>query len=52
MVSTLVMGNRTDGTVVVRIQIIVMVNSSVELRAEEQQKHNCSQMPYNAGSQR
>jgi hypothetical protein len=26
------------------IQIVVMVNSSVELRTEEQQKHKCRQV--------
>jgi len=42
------MGNRADGTVGVVIQIVVMVNNSVELRAEEQQKRKCSHVPYYA----
>jgi hypothetical protein len=36
------MGNRADGAVGVVIQILVMVNSCVELRTEEQQKHKRS----------
>jgi hypothetical protein len=38
------MGNRADGAVGVVIQIVVMVNSCVELRTEKQQKHNDSRM--------
>jgi hypothetical protein len=36
------MGYRTDRAVGVVIQIVVMVNSCVKLRTEEQQKHKHS----------
>jgi hypothetical protein len=45
VISTLVMGNRADGAVGVIVQIVVMVNNGVELRAEEQQKHKCGHVP-------
>ncbi len=39
------MGNRADGAVGVVIQIVVLVNNCVELRAEKQQKNKRSQVP-------
>ncbi len=46
------MGNRADGAVGVIIQIVVMVNNGVELRAEEQQKYKCGQAPDHGCPQR
>jgi hypothetical protein len=39
------MGNRADGAVGVVIQVVVMVDDGVELRAEEQQQNKRRQMP-------
>ena len=44
MVGTLVMGDCADRAIGVIVQIVVMVNNGVELRAEEQQKHKCRQV--------
>jgi hypothetical protein len=38
------MGNRTDGTVQVLLQVVVVVHDGMKLRAEEQQQDNGSQV--------
>jgi len=44
VVGALVMGHCADGAVRVVIQIVVMVDDGVQLRAEKQQQHKCRQV--------